>query len=162
MTQFQAMQTVDQHLPKLKYIFLREQLGMQERHLTFQMDSHSHEVQMSLNFRNKALDVLTFISPTILTFDSPTYWESVKTVNYINTIIQSLGRFYVDASGDIVYRLNIDYTLLEQDPVLLIRELDCAIDYFSDLFTCLLDVAQGKLAFAEAMQFINLMWSVED
>ncbi len=38
------------------------------------------------------------------------------------------------------------------------KEIECAIDYYADLFVPLLNVCQGKTSFNDTKQFIDNMW----
>ena len=143
-----------------KYLYKKVNTTIHTLHLTFQMDSKSHCLQMSFDFQERWCDILCFISPTVLTVDSENYWEALQTVNLINWNIKSRGRFYVDDFGDVAYSLRIDYDMLEKSPKMYAKEIECAVDFWSDLFIPMLNICQGKASFAEAKQFIEAMWGM--
>lgn len=162
MTRARAMQAVTNILQQdFKYLYEKENTDIHTVHLTFQMDSRSHCLQMSFDFQERWCDILCFISPTVLTVGSENYWEALKTVNFINWNIKSWGRFYVDDFGDIAYSLRIYYDALEKTPQMCAKEIECAVDFWSDLFIPLLNVCQGKASFAETKRFIEAMWVTE-
>lgn len=72
-----------------------------------------------------------------------------------------MGRFYVDAYGDLAYSLRISYDFLEKEPNLAIRNIEEAIGFYSDLLIPFLDVYLGKKIFNEAKQFINDIWGIK-
>jgi hypothetical protein len=159
MNKIEALKTVDSLLKNnFKYLYKKEKLNIFELHLSFQMDSKTHELQTSMNFEDDWLDILTFISPTAMEIESDEYNEALKTVNYINWNIKSNGRFYVDTYGDLAYSLRIKYDFLGAEPHMAINEIEVAIDYYSDLFIPLLDVCLGKKIFNDAKVFIDEMW----
>ena len=52
MNKIEAMQTVENLLKKnFKYLYKKEKLNIFELHLSFQMDSNTHELQQALNFK---------------------------------------------------------------------------------------------------------------
>jgi hypothetical protein len=116
---------------------------------------------MSFDFQECWCDILCFISPTVLMADSENYWETLQTVNFINWNVKSWGRFYVDIYGDVAYSLRIDYDMLEKSPQMCAKEIECAVDFWSDLFIPLLNTCQGKAFFTETKQFIEAMWLTE-
>lgn len=159
MTKGIAMQAVDEILKKdFKYLYRRQSVDNNTLHLTFQMDSKSHSLQMSFDFQERWCNILCFISPTILTPCSDNYWEALQTVNYINLYIKSWGRYYIDTYGDLAYSLRIDYDVLERMPHECAKEIECAIDYYADIFIQLLYICQGKTSFVDTKQCIDDMW----
>ena len=156
-----AMKLIEQMLKKdFKYLYKKENIDINTWHFIFLMDSKTHTLQMSFDFCEQWVDILCFISPTILLLDSnENYWEALQTVNYINCNIKSWGRFYIeDSFRDLAYSLRIDYNVLERMPHECIKEIECAIDYYADLFIPLLNVCQGKTSFDNTKLFINDMW----
>ena len=156
-----AMKLIEQMLKKdFKYLYKKENIDINTWHFIFHMDSKTHALQMSFDFCEQWVDILCFISPTILLLDSnENYWEALQTVNYINWNIKSWGRFYIeDSFRDLAYSLRIDYNVLERMPHECIKEIECAIDYYADLFIPLLNVCQGKTSFDNTKLFINDMW----
>ena len=141
-----------------KYLYKKRKPNINTLHLIFVMDSKTHNLQMCLEFRDKWIDILSFISPTILNHDNDSYLETLKTINYINWNVKSWGRFYIDDFGDIAYSLRINYDILNSIPQESIKEIEATVDYYSDLFIPLLDVSQGKKSFDETKLFINDMW----
>jgi hypothetical protein len=154
-----AMRIVNESLKKdFKYLYKKQFYDESTLHMTFLMDTKSHALQMSISFDDKWCDVLCFISPTVLTSDSPSYFEALKTINYINWNVKSWGRFYIDSSGDIAYSLRLNYEILSESSKRCIREIEGAIDFYSDIFIPLLDVCIGNASYSEAKQFIDNMW----
>lgn len=52
MNKIEAMQTVENLLKKnFKYLYKKEKLNIFELHLSFQMDSNTHELQQAWNFK---------------------------------------------------------------------------------------------------------------
>ena len=85
----------------------------------------------------------------------------IKTVNYINWASKSTtGRMYLDDYGDIAYSLRFTYDWLDKYPEIVIREYESAIQYYEDLFTLLLEVAENKIIFEDARDFIEQMWNL--
>ena len=159
MNKVSAMQAIDRILKEdFKYLYIRDRIDINTLHLTFQMDSKSHSLQMALTFREMWCDILCFISPTILTFCGDNYWEALQVVNYINWSVKLWGRYYIDTHGDLAYSLRLDYDVLEKIPYECTKEIECAIDYYADLFVPLLNVCQGKTSFNDTKQFIDYMW----
>ena len=140
-----------------RYLYKETSLGLMDTHLTFKMDSNTHELQMTLKFEENYCDVLCFISPTVLTEDY--YEETLKTVNAINAYVKSCGRFYIDDYMDIAYSLRTNYDVIDIMPEYFIKEIETAIQFYEDVFCILLDVSQGKKSFEESRDFIEKMWS---
>lgn len=67
---------------------------------------------------------------------------------------------YLDDFGDIAYSLRFTYDWLEKYPEIVIREYESAIQYYEDLFTLLLEIAEGKKDYNEAKSFIEMMWNL--
>jgi hypothetical protein len=155
-----AMKLVEQMLKEdFKYMYKQKKIDINTWHLTFIMDSKTHNLQMSFNFREQWIDILCFISPTILVPSSnENYWEALRTVNYINWNIKSWGRYYIDSFGDLAYSLRISHSVLENVTYECIKEIECAIDYYADLFIPLLNVCQGKTSFENTKLSIDDMW----
>lgn len=154
-----AMKEIERILKKeFKYLFKKQNIGIHTLHLTFQMDSLSHNLQMSFTFEEMWCDILCFISPTVLIPCSSNYWEALQIVNYINWNIKSWGRYYIDAYGDLAYSLRLNYDVLEKMPHECAKKIECAIDYYVDLFIPILDICQGKTSFSDTKQFIDDMW----
>lgn len=159
MNKVSAMKIIDRILQEdFKYLYRRHNINLHKIHLTLQMDSKTHNLQMNFDFQERWCDLLCFISPTILTPNSDNYWEALKTVNYINWNIKSWGRYYIDTYGDMAYSLRIDYDILEKLPNEYAKEVECTIDYFVDIFVPLLNVGQGNNSFADTKQLIDDMW----
>lgn len=140
----------------LGYIYKETNVGRHKIHLTFKMDSRTHELQMTFDFAKKYCDILTFISPRVLTDEY--YDETLYTINTINTYVKAFGRFYVDDYNDIAYSLRLPYTMIEKRPIETIWEIQGAVKYYEDVFCILLDVAQGKKTFEDCKEFIEKMW----
>ena len=52
MNKVSAMQAIDRILKEdFKYLYIRDRIDINTLHLTFQMDSKSHSLQMALTFR---------------------------------------------------------------------------------------------------------------
>lgn len=159
MTREKSMQVVEDILKRdFKYLYTKQRSDIHKLHLTFLMDSLSHNLQMSFDFQESWCDILCFISPTILTTCSDNYGDALETVNYINWNIKSWGRYYIDTYGDLAYSLRIDYDVLERMPHECAKEIECAIDYYADIFVQLLNICQGKTSFVDTKQFIDAMW----
>ena len=160
MGRIKAKQTISCYQKKdFKHLYQKQNNDINTWHFTFLMDSNTHNLQMSLEFQEKWVDILCFISPTILICNNNNnYWETLQAVNYINWNVKSWGRFYIDDFGDIAYSLRINYNTLNSMPQESIKEIETAVDYYSDLFIPLLNVAQGNKTFDETKLFINDMW----
>lgn len=146
---------------QFKYIFVENAIDLNTIHLTFQMDSKSHNLQMTLRFTDKYCDILCFISPRVLSEKYESYFDVIKTINTINCYIKSAGRFYVDDYNDIAYSLRIGYDVLETMPNMFLAELETLIQYYEDLFILILDVSSGKKTYCECKEFINEIWGLE-
>jgi len=155
----QAMKQIDQMFRKdFKYLYKKQNIDINTWHFTFFMNSKKYSLQMSLCFNEKWCDILCFISPTVLSLNSDNYRNALQAVNYINWHIKSWGRFYIDSFGDLAYSLRIDYNILERMPHECIKEIECAIDYYADLFIPLLNICQGKTSFDNTKLFIDNLW----
>lgn len=139
-----------------EYIYKEVNTGNNRIHLLFQMDSRSYSLQMQFDFSEKYCDILTFISPVVLTDEY--YNETLYTINTINIYVKAFGRFYIDAHNDIVYSLRLPYSMIENRPLETLWEIQGAVKYFEDVFCILLDVAQGKRTFEDCKDFIEKMW----
>lgn len=162
MNRAKAMAAMQQMLDKsFKYLFAPAKTQINEMHLIFKMDSRKYELQSSMLFEENWVDILTFISPTAVNVGSKEYMEVLKTVNYINWASKSTtGRMYLDDYGDIAYSLRFTYDWLDNYPEIVIREYETAIQYYEDLFTLLLEVAENKIIFEDARDFIEQMWNL--
>lgn len=160
MGKIMAIKQVENILKRdFKYLYKKQRLDHETIHLTFTMDSKTHDLQTTFKFSERWCDVLCFISPTIFALNShDSYWEVLQVVNYINWNIKSWGRFYIDSYGDMAYSLRLNYHVIEKMPHESAKEIEAAIDYYSDLFVPLLNVCQGKDSFEDTKQFINDMW----
>lgn len=160
MIRIEAKQTIEHFINKdFKYLYQKQNIDINTWHFTFRMDSNTHNLQMSLEFQEKWVDILCFISPTILTCNNNNnFLETLQTVNYINWNVKSWGHFYIDDFGDIAYSLRINYDSLNSMPQESIKEIETTVDYYSDLFIPLLNVSQGSKTFDETKLFINDMW----
>lgn len=157
MNKIRAKKCVEELLHhNFQYLYKETSIGLMNKHLTFEMDSNTHELQMTLKFEENYCDVLCFISPTVLT--ESYYSETLKTVNAINAYVKSYGRFYIDDYMDIVYSLRTNYDIIDITPESFIKEIETAIQFYEDAFFILLDVAQGKRTFDECKNFIENMW----
>lgn len=156
----EAKQVIRKIIKKdFKYLYRLKELDKNTIHLSFIMDSKCYNLQMTIKFEENWVDILCFISPTILTKKyNDNYWEALQTINYINWNIKSWGRFYIDSYGDIAYSLRLNYDVIEKMPDESTKEIETAIDYYSDLFVPLLNVCQGKAKFDDIKQFIDDMW----
>ena len=163
MNRVRAMKRVKELLHNdFSYIYKEERTQMNELHLTYKMDSKTHELQTSMMFEESWVDMLTFISPTAVDVDSSEYLEVLKTINFINwSSKSSCGRMYIDSYGDIAYSLRFTYLWIENYPEVFIDEYEAAIKYYEDLFAVLLDVAFGRKSSKEAIAFITEMWELE-
>lgn len=139
-----------------KYIYKETNVGRHKIHLTFKMDSSTYDLQMTFDFEDSYCDILTFISPRVLTAEY--YDETLHTINEINTYVKAFGRFYVDEYNDVAYSLRLPYSMIENQPVHMMNEIEGAVAYFEDLFCVLLDVTQGKRSFEECKIFLQNMW----
>jgi ssRNA-specific RNase YbeY (16S rRNA maturation enzyme) len=82
MIKARAKQAVEDILNRdFKYLCKKQNDNNHNLHLTFLMDSQTHNLQMSFEFKEKWCDVLCFISPTILKVGSENYLEALLTVN---------------------------------------------------------------------------------
>lgn len=141
---------------QFRYIYKETNIGPHRMHLTFKMDSRIYELQMSFDFMEKYCDVITFISPTVVTDE---YVDStIYTINAINLYVKSFGRFYLDECMDIAYAVRLPYSMIEQTPIQALSQIEAAVNFYEDLFCILLDVAQGKKTFEECKMFIDEMW----
>lgn len=164
MTRARAMKAMQDLLKKnFKYLYEPAKTQINELHLCFKMNSQKYELQTSMMFEVHWVDILTFISPRAVNVDSIEYIEVLKTINFINWVSKSsTGRMYLDSYGDIAYSQRFSYSWIEKYPDIVIREYEAAIQYYEDLFTLLLEVAENKKTFEEARDFIEQMWNLCD
>ncbi len=158
MNKLKAMRFLEDLLKHdFKYIFNKQNLSIGKWHLTFKMDRKAHELQMTLDFNNTYVDVLCFPHPKILKDEN--YIAALKTVNYINWIVKANGRFYIDDYSDIAYSLRLDYKILETMPHESVKEIQCAIEFYIDLFQILLQVCQGTATYEESREYVDSVWN---
>lgn len=160
MNRTKAMQIINDALNNdFKYFFKKQIMNINTQHLSFLMNSRDYNLQMTLEYKEQWCDVLCFISPTVLEYGSEAYFEAIKVANYLNWNIKSCGRFYVDTYGDFAYSLRIEYDLLESNTQFCINELETAVDYYSDVFTPVLKVMQGKEIFPWFKEYVDAIWN---
>lgn len=126
--------TVMDHLLRddSKYIFSKKCLSIETWHLAFGVNYPLHELQMTLVFKDRYVDILCFPDPIIL---KPEYnIVALKMVNYINWNVKVNGRFYVDDYCDIAYSMRIDYNTLDLIPHECAKEIECAVENYIDVF----------------------------
>lgn len=159
MNKVQAMIAIDDILKhKFKYLYQQQKLNIQTLHLSFLMDSKTHNIQMTFEFQETWLDILCFISPTVSIKDTNVYFDVLQTINYLNWNIKSLGRFYLDKYGDFAYSMRLDYSMLERAEDICIKEIETTIDYYADIFVLVLKILHGEKSFEYAKIFIDNMW----
>lgn len=140
--------------------YIKDCINLLEMHLSFRLDLF-YELQTSMTFEETYVDILTFVSPIIIEPESETYYRVIELVNYIQWYIKSFGRMYVDAEGNIAYSLRFKCTFLESNPEIVIDEYQTCIDYYSDLFSIIHDVAKRKIDVDDGMKLIDEMWGKE-
>lgn len=154
------MKLVDTFLKKdFKYMYKENRLHIHHIHLTFEMDSDRYNLQANLDFQDKWLDVLVFISPSIQRM-AENYWESLQTINYVNWYVKSGGRFYIDSYGDLAYSVRLKYDFLVKEPSMVLREIESAVDYYADLFIVFVNVCEGRATFEETKQVIDDLYNM--
>lgn len=159
MNRVQAMTTVDHILKhKFKYLYQQQKLNIRTLHLSFLMDSKTHNIQMTFEFQKKWIDIACFVSPTVFIENANIYFDVLQTINYLNWNINSFGRFYLDTYGDFAYGLRLDYLMLEQAEDICIKEIEAVVDYYADIFVLVLNVLRGETSFEYAKNFIDNMW----
>lgn len=160
MNRAKAMIVVESMLKKnFSYIHKRKRVSISEINLSFQMDYKKYGIQSSIKFEEKWIDILTFISPTVLIVGSDSYWQALQTVNFINWHTKTTGRFYIDTYGDLAYSLRIQYDSLEKDPNIALKEIEAAIDLYVDLFNPIMDVCLGKVSYEDVLKHIDSIYS---
>lgn len=147
-------------LKRLKYIYREDSINLLEMHLSFRIDLF-YELQTSMTFEESYVDILTFVSPIILEPESETYYRVIELVNYIQWYIKGFGRMYVDNEGNIAYSLRFKYSFLESNSEMVLDEYQTCIDYYSDLFTIIHDVAKRKIDVDDGMKLIDEIWGKE-
>ena len=160
MNKIKAMKTMNEILTNHKYIFLRQSLSIDKWHLTFKLDSIIYELQMTIDFEDTYVDILCFPHPTLLSQESANYIASLKTVNFLNWCVKGNGRFYIDDFLDLAYSLRIDYNTLYFLSHESAKQIESAIDYFSDIFQPLLNVCQGTASYLESRKHIETKWEL--
>lgn len=161
MTRNQARAKTEELLRHSRYLYRKTLLDGNTIHLTFQMDSRTHDLQMTLRFEETYCDILCFISPTVLRGDSTAALETLKLVNEINWYVKAWGRYYIDDNWDIAYSLRLGYHVLEAMPDACLDQIETAVAYYADLFVLLLKVSEGKETYETCKQFIEEMWGAE-
>lgn len=163
MNKASAMKVVDVILKnEFKYLNIRQNISIDVLHLTFKMDSGTHNLQMTFRFDESYVDILCFVSPRMLTQDDEHYFEALRSINYINLHVKAWGRYYIDNYYDIAYSLRLDYNVLEIMPHECVKEIECAVDYYADLFILLINVCQGKISYEDTKEYIDAMWRGDD
>lgn len=142
---------------KFQYIYTEKAIDPVIDHLTFKMDSTTHNLQMTFEYNEKYCDILCFISPTVVSENS--YIDTLRLVNSINWNVKAMGRYYIDDYKDIAYSLRLDYELLEKQEDRFLQEIETAIQYYEDVFMLILNVSLGKFGYDKAYAELNSMWN---
>ena len=159
MKRVEAMKAMESFLKQdIKYLYKEQRINLHQMHLSFQMDSNKYNLQANLDFREDWLDVLVFISPTALTIGSDSYWQALQTVNFVNWYTKGAGRFYIDSYGDLAYSIRLQYDFIEREQLMAFKEIEVAIDYYTDLFIPFLNVCIGKSTFEDVKEIIDVMY----
>ena len=108
------MKKIDARLRDFKYIYKKNILNINFWHCTFDMGSGLPEIQMSIQFCDTYVDILSFPHPVIV--NESNYDNLLNTINYINWSIKINGRFYIDHYNDIAYSLRLKYETMERMP----------------------------------------------
>ena len=124
-------------------------------HLTFKMGS-VFSLQMTIEFKERWLDILAFISPSPL--HKRNYSEALQAINHLNSYVKSYGRFYIDSQDDVAYSLRFEYDLLETMPDKAIKEMETAVDFYVDIFMPLVKVCRGKMFAEDFTELVDIMW----
>jgi len=157
MNKIKALRLMQNKIKDLKYIYKKGILKMDLWHLTFEMDLGLPEIQMSIEFTDHYLDILAFPHPVIV--NDKNFDSLVKIINYINWDVKGVGRFYVDDNKDIAYSLRIKYEMLDKLTVFSLKEIEFAIDLYSDVLKILFDISTNKMSYEEGKKEIRLMWN---
>lgn len=158
MNKLKAMKLIDDIFNDFKYIYTHKiNLEITAKHFTFSM-GYLPEIQLTIHFRDEYLDVLAFPHPVIVNENNIN--EMILTINYINSIVKSLGHFYVDDNNDIAYTLRLNYDLLEKLPKYCLEEIETSIDFYCDILETLYRVSNGNLTYFESKEIINNIWSI--
>ena len=144
-----------------KYILTKRHVKLDYWNCMFKVEYLRHEIQMTFNFEDSYVDILLFPHPII--FKSEHKVEALKIVNYINHNIKTGGRFYVDDDYlDIAYSLRFQYNELDIMPQECVRKLECAVEYYMDIFKPLYQVCQGIKTYEEGREYIDFIWNNGD
>ena len=157
MNKVKALRLMQNQLKDLKYIYKKEILAMDLWHFVFEMDLGLPEIQMSIEFTDNYVDILVFPHPVIVTGEN--FDSLVRVINYINWNIKGIGRLYVDDHNDIAYSIRIKYEMLEKLTDLSLREIELAIDIYSDVLKILFDISTNKMDYEAGKEEIRLMWN---
>ena len=156
MTKQEAMKMVRKLVDRQKYMYTHIYYMKNESselvdiskvdmlHLTFYVGEPFGEVQITLKFCEKHIDLLAFPHPIII--DKKYVLSTIRFINFLNSYIKSLnGRFYLDEDFlDLVFSARIPYYLLESYPKESIADsIVGSIEFFLDAKFVLFEVSKG-------------------
>lgn len=128
-------------------------------HLTYYVGEPFGEVQITLKFCEKYIDLLAFPHPIIV--DKKYVLPIIRFLNFLNSYIKSMnGRFYLDEDFlDVAFSARIPYYLLESHPKESIADsIVGLIDFFLDAKFLLFEVSKGIIDAEKAIDSIREIW----
>lgn len=130
-------------------------------HLTFDMGEPLKEIQVSLHFCEKYIDLLAFPHPIIV--EKKYALPTIRFLNFLNTYIKSPnGRFYLDEEFlDVAFSARIPYYLVEAYPKeSTVDIISVAVDFFLDASYPLFNVSKGIIDVNQAIYNMEEIWGL--
>ncbi|MFC6292262.1 hypothetical protein BHU61_00415 [Macrococcus epidermidis] len=122
--------------------------------IIYEINPNFVKIQTNIQFHEKYLDLLMFPTPCIVTDEKV---EDIKLfLNYVNRIIKSFGRFYLDEYNDIAYSLRIPYDFFNNNKERMMNELiDTPISFYMDINQILVAILIDLINVEEAEKKLN-------
>lgn len=148
---------IKEEIKNFKYIIdKKEFIKIDLWHFTFQIDAGLPEIQMTIDFHEEFLDLLAFPHPIIVNENN--FYNLLRIINTINWNWKAGGKLYIDDYRDLAYSLRVKYDFLEKMPELALKEIEFAIDIYSDLLKIIFDISQGNMTYEDGKKEIDLIW----
>lgn len=171
MTKQEAMQMVRKLVDRQKYRYTHIYYMKNESsepidiskvdmmHLTFHIGEPLEEVQITLEFCEKYIDLLAFPHPIIV--DKKYVLPTIRFLNFLNSYIKTMnGRFYLDEDSlDVAFSARIPYYLLQSYPKESVADsIVGSIDFFLDAKFLLFEVSKGIIDAEKAIDSMREIW----
>ncbi|WP_414047660.1 hypothetical protein ACMGE7_01930 [Macrococcus equi] len=124
--------------------------------IIYEISPRFAKIQANIQFREQYLDLLMFPTPTIVTDEKSV---NIKLfLNYVNRIMKSFGKFYLDEYNDIAYSLRIPYDVFENNKEKMMDELiSIPLSFYTDIHQLLLRILLDLMSVEQAEKKYNEM-----